>query len=56
MMWLFRRFMTESLAIERDEFCLSINAYTNNGLTFDQIESFSGPDRGCRRWARRSCR
>ena len=40
MMWLFRRFMTESLAIERDEFCLSINAYTNNGLTFDQIESF----------------
>ena len=37
-MW--RRFLTETLAIERDELSLSINAYTNNGFTIDDIEAF----------------
>ena len=28
-----RRFLTEAMAIERDELLLTINVYTNNGLT-----------------------
>jgi transposase len=38
MLILFRRFLTESMAIERDEILLSINVYTNNGLTIEEIE------------------
>jgi hypothetical protein len=37
---LFRRFLTESLAIELDEILMSINVYTNNGLSIEQIEAY----------------
>jgi hypothetical protein len=38
MLVLFRRFLVESLAIERDEIVMTLNVYTNNGLTIEQIE------------------
>lgn len=38
MVLLFRRFLTDALAIEPDHICLSINAYANNGLSIDSIE------------------
>jgi hypothetical protein len=40
MLRLFRRFLTESLAIERDGIRLSINVYTNNGLDIEEIERY----------------
>jgi hypothetical protein len=40
MVLLFRRFLTDALAIKPDEICISINAYTNNGLSIDEIERF----------------
>lgn len=40
MLLLFRRFLTEAMAIERDEILLTINAYTNNGLTIEEIERY----------------
>src|SRR5215211_2937109 len=40
MLRVFRRFLTEALAIERDEILLSINAYTNNGLSIEEIERY----------------
>lgn len=40
MLLLFRRFLTDAMAIERDEILLSINVYTNNGLTIDEIEEY----------------
>jgi Putative ATPase subunit of terminase (gpP-like) len=40
MVVLFRRFLTDALAIERDEIHLSINVYTGNGLSIRQIERF----------------
>jgi hypothetical protein len=40
MVLLFRRFLTDALEIEPDAICLSINAYTNNGLSIDEIERF----------------
>jgi hypothetical protein len=38
MLVLFRKFLGESLAIERDEILMTINVYTNNGLTIEEIE------------------
>jgi hypothetical protein len=38
MLVLFRRFLTESLAVERDEIVLTLNVYTSNGLTIEEIE------------------
>jgi hypothetical protein len=35
----FCRFMRESLGVEQDRIRLSINAYTNNGLSIDDIEA-----------------
>jgi DNA-binding transcriptional regulator YdaS (Cro superfamily) len=35
---LFRRFMTESLGIDCQRIRLTINVYTNNGMTIDEIE------------------
>lgn len=40
MLLLFRRFLTEAMAIERDEILLAINVYTNNGLTLEEIERY----------------
>jgi hypothetical protein len=40
MLLLFRRFLTEAMAIEHDEILLAINVYTNNGLTIEQIERY----------------
>ena len=40
MVLLFRRFLTDALKVERDDIRLSIDAYTNNGLTIDEIEGF----------------
>jgi hypothetical protein len=40
MVRLFRTFLTDALAIEPDGICISINAYTNNGLSIDEIERF----------------
>jgi hypothetical protein len=40
MVLLFRKFLTDALGIEPDCICLSINAYTNNGLSIDEIERF----------------
>jgi hypothetical protein len=37
---LFRRFLTDALGVDRGEIRLSINAYTNNGLSIDEIERF----------------
>ena len=39
MLVLFRRFLTDALAIEIDEINMSINVYTNNGLSVDEIEA-----------------
>lgn len=40
MVALFRRFLTDALAIEDDEILLTLNVYTNNGLTIDEIERY----------------
>lgn len=40
MLVLFRRFLTEAMAIGREEILLAINVYTNNGLTIDEIERY----------------
>jgi hypothetical protein len=40
MLALFRRFLTDALAIEREEILLTLNVYTNNGLTIEQIETY----------------
>ena len=40
MVLMFRRFLTDSLGVAREQFCLRVNAYTNNGLTIDEIEMF----------------
>lgn len=37
---LFRRFLTDALGIDRNDICLTINAYTNNGISIDDIEGF----------------
>jgi hypothetical protein len=38
MVRLFRRFLTDSLGVERGAIVMSINVYTNNGMTIDEIE------------------
>jgi non-ribosomal peptide synthetase component F len=38
MLVLFRRFLTDSLGIAREDILFSINVYTNNGLTLAEIE------------------
>lgn len=40
MVLLFRRFLTDAVGVDRGEIRLSINAYTNNGLSIDEIERF----------------
>jgi hypothetical protein len=40
MVVLFRRFLTDALAIEIDEIVMSINVYTNNGLSIEEIEAY----------------
>ena len=35
---LFRRFLTDALAIDLDEISMSLNVYTTNGLTIEEIE------------------
>ena len=40
MLVLFRRFLTDALAIEIDEIIMSINVYTNNGLAIEEIEAY----------------
>jgi hypothetical protein len=40
MVLLFRRFLTDGLAIELDEIVMTLNVYTNNGLTIDEIERY----------------
>src|SRR5688572_1254937 len=37
---LYRRFLTDALGVDRGEIRLSINAYTNNGLSIEGIERF----------------
>lgn len=38
MVVLFRRFLTDALAIEVDAITLAVNVYTNNGLSIEEIE------------------
>lgn len=40
MVLLFRRFLTDALAIEFDEIVMTLNVYTNNGLTIEEIERY----------------
>ena len=40
MLAFFRRFLVEAMAIERDEIVMSINVYTNNGMTIEEIERY----------------
>jgi hypothetical protein len=40
MLVLFRRFLTDALAIEEEEILLTLNVYTNNGLTIEEIERY----------------
>jgi hypothetical protein len=37
---LFRRFLTDALAVESDEIVMSINVYTNNGISIEEIEAY----------------
>jgi len=34
----FERFLTEALGVQREQIRFSINVYTNNGMTLDEIE------------------
>jgi hypothetical protein len=40
MLVLFRRFLTDALAIEIDEILMTLNVYTNNGLSIEEIEGY----------------
>jgi hypothetical protein len=40
MLAFFRRFLVEAMAIECDEISMSINVYTNNGITIEEIERY----------------
>jgi hypothetical protein len=40
MVLLFRRFLTEALAVELDEIVMTLNVYTNNGMTIQEIERY----------------
>jgi hypothetical protein len=36
----FRRFLTDALAVELDEIVMTLNVYTNNGMTIEEIERY----------------
>jgi hypothetical protein len=38
MVWFFRRFLTEALAVDVDKIAMTLNVYTTNGLTIEEIE------------------
>ena len=40
MVLLFRRFLTDSLRIELEKILISLNVYTNNGLSIREIERY----------------
>jgi hypothetical protein len=40
MVVLFRRFLTDSLGIQRESILFSLNVYTNNGLSIEEIEGY----------------
>ena len=40
MVLFFRRFLTEALAIERDEIVMTLNVYTTNGRSVAEIERY----------------
>ena len=40
MLILFRRFLTDALAIRREDILFTVNVYTNNGLCLDEIERY----------------
>jgi hypothetical protein len=40
MLQLFRRFLRDALALEDDDIVLTINVYTGNGLTIEEIERY----------------
>jgi hypothetical protein len=40
MILLFRRFLTDCLGLQRDRTLLSLNVYTNNGLSIAEIERY----------------
>jgi DNA-binding transcriptional regulator YdaS (Cro superfamily) len=40
MVLLFRRFLTDSLGVDRETILLSLNVYTNNGLSIEEIEAY----------------
>ena len=39
MLAVFRRFLVEAMAIGPDEIAMSINVYTNNGMTIEEISA-----------------
>ena len=40
MVLLFRKFLTDALAVEFDEIVMTLNVYTNNGMTIEEIERY----------------
>jgi hypothetical protein len=40
MLAVFRKFLVEAMAIGPDEIAMSINVYTNNGMTIEEIERY----------------
>lgn len=40
MVWFFRRFLTEALAVDVDKIAMTLNVYTTNGLTIEEIERY----------------
>lgn len=40
MVWFFRRFLTEALAVEVEKIAMTLNVYTTNGLTIEEIERY----------------
>lgn len=40
MVLFFRRFLTEALAVECDKIVMTLNVYTNNGMTIEEIERY----------------
>jgi hypothetical protein len=40
MVWFFRRFLTEALAVGVDKIAMTLNVYTTNGLTIEEIERY----------------
>jgi transposase len=40
MLAVFRKFLVEAMAIPPDEIAMSINVYTNNGMTIEEIERY----------------